>query len=228
MISDKGKEEVKIIPERISYKYLEKFDSFNKFKERPSQKRNISGDIQSMETILTPDEEIESIFRNRDNILVQELLRNLIKIKPSDFERVIIDVILALGYGKNFEEMANVLGQPKDQGIDGEIPQDKLGFEKIFLQAKRWNIEQTVGASQIRDFIGALTIKHAKKGIFITTTKFSKDALDTAKKDSDHNIILIDGNELAKLMIEYNVGIREIKKYTTKEIDKDYFEYLEG
>jgi len=228
MISDKGKEEVKIIPERISYKYLEKFDSFNKFKERPSQKRNISGDKQSMETRLTPDEEIESIFRNRDNILVQELLSNLIKIKPSDFERVIIDVILALGYGKNFEEMANVLGQPKDQGIDGEIPQDKLGFEKIYLQAKRWNIEQTVGASQIRDFIGALTIKHAKKGIFITTAKFSKDALDTAKKDSDHNIILIDGNELAKLMIEYNVGIREIKKYTTKEIDKDYFEYLEG
>jgi len=228
MISDKGKEEVKIIPERISYKYLEKFDSFNKFKGRSSQRRNISGDIQSMETRLTPNEEIENIFRNRDNILVQELLRNLIKIKPSDFERVIIDTILALGYGKNFEEMANVLGQPNDQGIDGEIPQDKLGFEKIYLQAKRWNMEQKVGAREIRDFIGALTIKHAKKGIFITTAEFTPEAMDTARKDSDHNIILIDGNELAKLMIEYNVGIREIKKYTTKEIDKDYFEYLEG
>ena len=229
IISDKGREEAKIMPDKVPYKYLKKFDSYVKFREpKHSEKRDKDDDGELIETGLTPDEEIDLIFKRRNDILAQELLGNLAAIKSSDFERVIIDLVLALGYGKNFEEMARVLGQPNDQGIDGEISQDKLGFDKIYLQAKRWGIEQTVGGREIRDFIGALTIKHAKKGIFITTAKFSREALDTAKKDSDHNIVLIDGTELATLMIENNVGIREIKKYASKEVDKDYFESLQG
>lgn len=133
-------------------------------------------------------------------------------------------MVLSLGYGKDFEEMAKAIGQPGDGGIDGEISQDKLGFDKIYLQAKRWNKDQTVTAKDIRDFSGALSGKRAKKGIFITTTKFSKEASEFSEKDSDHKIILINGLKLAELMIENNVGIRAVKNYTLKEIDKDYFE----
>lgn len=226
IITDRGKEEIKSLPQKINYTYLEKFPSYVNFKKirHTKKQNNLNESRESEETGLTPDEEVDLIFKNREEILARELLSNLVNIKPSDFERVIIDLVLALGYGKNFEEMARVVGQPNDQGIDGEISQDKLGFDKIYLQAKRWGNNQTVGGREIRDFIGALTIKHAKKGIFITTAHFSKEAKETAKQDSDHNVILIDGIELASLMIEHNVGIREIKKYTSKEVDNDYFE----
>jgi restriction system protein len=227
-ITDRGKKETKIIPNKISYKYLEKFESFQKFKESRRLKKRDSGDKGVLDDYeLTLDEEIEEIFEKRQDLLAQELLSHLITIKPSDFERVVIDTLLLLGYGRNFEELAKKLGQPHDQGIDGEIPLDKLGLEKIYLQAKRYNLEHSVSASEIRDFIGALTTKaNAQKGIFITTSKFSKEAYDTVKRDANHSIILIDGIELTKLMIENNVGIREIKEYKIKELDKDYFESL--
>jgi len=227
-ISDLGKEEIKIIPEKICYKYLEKFESFQKFKEfrRPKRRDETDQEIEYNEE-LTPDEEIEEIFNKRQNMLAQELLNHLTTIKPSDFERVVIDTLLLLGYGRNFEELARKLGQPSDQGIDGEIPFDKLGLEKIYLQAKRYSMDHSVTASDIRDFIGALTTRaNARKGVFITTSKFTKEAIETAKRDTNHSIILIDGLELAKLMIENNVGVREIKEYRIKELDKDYFESL--
>jgi restriction system protein len=227
-ITDRGKEEVKIMPETFYINYLDKFPSFVEFRTVRHKKTTVQPVVEReiKEYGVTPDEEIVKIFKERDRMLADDLLNVLATVKPADFERIIIDIVLALGYGKNFEETAKVLGQPSDQGIDGEISQDKLGFEKIYLQAKRWNKEQTVGASEIRDFIGALTIKHAKKGIFITTAKFSKEAMDTAKKDSDHVVILIDGTELALMMIENMVGVREIQKYFLKEIDRDYFESL--
>ena len=227
-ISDLGKEETKIIPEKISYKYLEKFESFQKFKEsRRPKRRDITDQEIPYNEELTPDEEIEEIFNKRQDMLAQDLLNHLTTIKPSDFERVVIDTLLLLGYGRNFEELARKLGQPNDQGIDGEIPLDKLGLEKIYLQAKRYNMNSSVTASDIRDFIGALTTRaNARKGVFITTGKFTKEAIETAKRDTNHSIILIDGLELAKLMIENNVGVREIKEYRIKELDKDYFESL--
>lgn len=226
IISELGKNELNSLPVSIHYTYLEKFPSYVEFRQPRHAKKQTNSDYTSIPntTELTPDEEIESIFKNRDKILAKDLLDNLVNIKPSDFERVIIDLVLSMGYGKDFEEMAKVIGKPGDEGIDGEISQDKLGFDKIYLQAKRWDINQTVGAREIREFSGALSTKHAEKGIFITTANFSKEALETAKKDSDHKIILINGMGLAELMIEYNIGIREIKKYASKEIDKDYFE----
>ncbi|MFP3257582.1 MAG: restriction endonuclease [Candidatus Nanopusillus acidilobi] len=227
-ISDIGKEEVKIIPEKISYKYLEKFESFQKFIEsqRP-KKRDITDQKILHNEELTPDEKIEEIFNEHQDMLTQDLLNYLTTIKPSDFERVVIDTLLLLGYGRNFEELAKKLGQPNDQGIDGEIPLDKLGLEKIYLQAKRYSKDHLVTASDIRGFIGALSIRgNARKGVFITTSEFTKEAIETVKKDTNHSIILIDGLELVKLMIEYNVGVREIKEYRIKELDKEYFESL--
>lgn len=228
VISETGKEEAKIMPNKIKWTYLEKLPPFKEFREirhkKVKEKSNDKGE-EDLEITPgdTPDEEVDKIFEKRNRMLENDLLNTLEKVKPADFERIIIDVVLALGYGKNYEEMAKVLGQPNDQGVDGEISQDKLGFDKIYLQAKRWD-KNNVGPDKIRDFIGALTIKHARKGILITTAKFTKEAIETAKKDSDHSIKLIDGKELASLMVENMVGIREIQKYALKEIDKSYFE----
>jgi restriction system protein len=218
-ISEKGKEEVKIMPERITKKYLEKFESFVEFTEtrHPARPNKIK---------LTSDEDIDKIFNDRNSILAKELLEILTSIKPSDFERVVIDLVLSLGYGKDFKEMAQVLGQPHDQGVDGVIFQDKLGFEKIYLQAKRWGIDRTIEAGEVMKFMGALDRKHAKKGIFITTAKFSNEAKKAAKEDPEHVIKIIDGTELARLMIENNIGVRKTNTYELKEIDKDYFESL--
>ncbi len=219
-ITKLGLNEISKMPEKITYSYLQKFPSFVKFKESRHIKIKKDDDSES----LTPDEEIEILFKEKEEILKGQLLDTISNIKPSDFEKLIKDLVLALGYGKNNEENAKVLGRTGDQGIDGEIIQDKLGFDKIYLQAKRWNPNNSVPSAQIRDFIGALSIKHASKGIFITTTSFSSEAKETALKSVDRKVILIDGNELARLMIENNIGVREVKTFKTKEIDNDYFE----
>lgn len=219
-ISELGFNELSEMPAKIPHSYLQKFPSFVKFTELRHTKKKNSDDLESM----TPDEEFDILFEKREDMLIQNLLSALSNIKPSDFERLIIDVVLSLGYGKNHEEMAKVLGKTGDQGIDGEISQDKLGFDKIYLQAKRWDSKSSIDSGQIRDFIGALTIKNALKWIFITTTSFSKDSKETAIKDNAHKIVLIDGNELAKLMIEHGIDVRTLRKYESKEIDNDYFE----
>ena len=229
-ISKLGLKELPNMPEKISYTYLEKYPSFLEFRYTTGHEENkLSSDNKSLNDYptLTPDEELDSIFEERNKILANELLDTLVStVKPSDFERVVIDLVLSLGYGRDFEEMAKAIGKPGDEGLDGEIPQDKLGLEKIYLQAKRWKKDRTVSASDIRDFSGALSGKQARKGIFITTAKFSKEALRASEMDKDHKIVLIDGEELAELMIENNVGVRVIKTYTLKELDKDYFESL--
>jgi restriction system protein len=218
-ISELGLKELSVMPEKIPYSYLQKYESFVKFMElRHSKKKKDNSES------MTPDEELEVLFEKREDILIQNLLSTISNIKPSDFERLIIDLVLALGYGKNHEEMARVLGKTGDQGIDGEISQDKLGFDKIYLQAKKWDSKSSIGSGQIRDFIGALTIKNALKGIFITTASFSKEAKETALKDNTHKIVLIDGNELARLMIGNGIGVRTVRNYESKEIDEDYFE----
>ena len=177
VISETGKEEAKIMPNKIKWTYLEKLPPFKEFREirhkKVKEKSNDKGE-EDLEITPgdTPDEEVDKIFEKRNRMLENDLLNTLEKVKPADFERIIIDVVLALGYGKNYEEMAKVLGQPNDQGVDGEISQDKLGFDKIYLQAKRWD-KNNVGPDKIRDFIGALTIKHARKGILIKSSLVS-------------------------------------------------------
>ena len=230
VISDLGRQEARNMPEKIKWTYLEKFPAFKEFKtiKNKRSKNNPNDNSEMIDKYKnsedTPNEEIDKIFEKRNRLLENDLLDTLIKVKPADFEKIIIDVVLSLGYGKDYEEMAKVLGQPNDQGIDGEISQDKLGFDKIYLQAKRWGRDHTVGSHEIRDFIGALAAKKTKKGIFITTAKFSKEAIEAAKNASEYIVKLIDGIDLASLMIDNMVGIREVQKYSLKEIDKDYFE----
>ena len=235
VISEKGKEEINLIPEKISWKYLRKFPLFNQFSHHATNGENngikaknntATEQTNNKEYLEPPEETIEKILKIQNNNLKEDLLAKIRTLNPAAFEKLVIDVVLALGYGKDREEMARVLGKTGDGGIDGEISQDKLGFDKIYLQAKKWGENQTVGAREIRDFIGALTLKHAKKGIFITTAKFTTDAIQTALNDPDHKVVLIDGDGLVKLMIEYEVGVRKIATYYIKKLDEDYFETL--
>ncbi len=168
----------------------------------------------------TPDEILEAGYQELRNALALELIERLKEGSPKFFEQAVIDLLLAMGYGGSEREAAKRVGQSGDGGIDGIINEDKLGLDVIYIQAKRW--QSSVGSSSIRDFSGSLDEKKATKGIFITTSEFTRDAKDYVSRIAKR-IILIDGNELAQLMIDYNVGVVARKTYIVKRIDEDYF-----
>jgi restriction system protein len=147
-------------------------------------------------------------------------LQKIKECPPKFFERLVIDLLLAMGYGGSRQEAGKIIGASGDGGIDGIINEDKLGLDSIYVQAKRW--EGTVGRPDIQRFAGALQGKRARKGVFITTSSFTKEAFDYVSR-IDSKIILIDGENLAKLMIEHNIGTAKVNSYEIKKIDSDYF-----
>ena len=171
---------------------------------------------------LTPTEQLEQAYAEINKDLAEEILAKFLEMTPSKFEQVVLDMMLAMGYGNSSDNSAKVTQQGHDDGIDGIIPEDKLGFDKIYIQAKRYKPENTVGKPLIHAFAGALDEQKASKGVFITTSSFSKEAKSFVEKSSKR-IILIDGQQLARYMIEYNVGVSKQKTYEVKRIDSDYF-----
>lgn len=169
----------------------------------------------------TPTDLMNEAFASINDDLVEDLLSKLHSIDPQRFEHIVIDLLVKMGYGGNIEDAAQVTQYRKDDGIDGIIKEDKLGLDKIYVQAKRWTA--TVGKPDIHGFIGALSEQGANKGVFITTSKFSSEARQFKPK-SDVKIILIDGRELCQYMIEYGVGVSVKQVYEVKRIDSDYFE----
>ncbi|MBR0240882.1 MAG: restriction endonuclease [Bacteroidales bacterium] len=169
----------------------------------------------------TPTDMMNEAFASINDDLVEDLLSKLHNIDPQRFEQIVIDLLVKMGYGGNFEDAAQVTKYRKDDGIDGVIKEDKLGLDKIYVQAKRWT--GTVGKPEIHTFIGALSEQGANKGVFITTSKFSAEAR-AFKPKSDVKVILIDGEELCHYMIEYGVGVSVKQVYEVKRIDSDYFE----
>ena len=155
--------------------------------------------------------------------LANELLEVIKNGTPAAFEKIVVDLLVAMGYGGSVEDAGKVIGKPGDGGIDGIISQDKLGLDSLYVQAKRW--KDSVGSPDIMRFSGSLTKKHATRGVVITTSWFSKDALEYVN-GIPQRIILIDGRRLASLMIEHNVGVAPVKAYTLKRIDQGYFENL--
>jgi len=169
----------------------------------------------------TPEERIGAAFTELNETLVTDLLSQLAKVDPFRFERVVLDLLVAMGYGGSFREAAAVTQKTGDEGIDGVINEDRLGLDVIYIQAKRW--KANVGRPEIQSFVGALAGKKASKGIFITTSSFHGNASEYAA--GVHNkVILIDGRRLAELMIEHNIGVAEEHAYSVKKIDSDYFE----
>ena len=154
--------------------------------------------------------------------LAQEILDRIKAMPPAFFEQLIVQLMLSLGYGSSAEDARKTLGKSGDGGVDGVINQDKLGLDKIYLQAKRWN-DTTVGSPQVQAFVGALAGKGVKKGVFITTSTSSNAAINYCAKSHDFKVALIDGDELARLMIDYNLGVSPIQRLELKRIDSDFF-----
>lgn len=170
----------------------------------------------------TPTDLIADAYNQINDSLAQDLLSKVLELSPAFFERLVVELLVKMGYGGSFEDAASVTQYSRDDGVDGVIKEDKLGFDTIYIQAKHYDRKNIVGSRDIRDFIGALDIKHASKGVFITTSTFSDRAKNSAK-DSKSKIVLIDGEQLCKYMIEYNLGVTIRQVYELKQIDSDYF-----
>jgi len=175
----------------------------------------------------TPDENLQSAHKKLEAALAANLLDYVRSASPIFFENLIVDLLIAMGYGGTSEDAGRALGQSGDNGVDGVIDQDPLGVDQIYLQAKRYGPANSVGPGDIRDFYGALSIKKATKGIFVTTSHFTGSAEQTAK-DLGSRIVLIDGPQLAKLMIKYNIGCRDKDVLHIKQIDEGYFDEAAG
>jgi restriction system protein len=213
----------------IDNKYLKKFDEFVAFKEQKNEV-SVTQSVNTQETMhttttseITPDEALLDAYKTINDALALELISRTREVTPAFFEDLLIELLLAMGYGGTGEGAAHALGKSGDNGIDGVIDQDPLGVDQIYIQAKRYAEGNNIGAGDIRDFFGALNLKKAQKGIFITTSNFTASAVQTAK-DLGMRIVLINGNELAKLMLRYNIGSRDEQTLHLKKIDEDFFE----
>lgn len=206
---------------RIDRKFLTKYKSFNEFINNTSDEKKIS--VVSVAGEQTPLELIDYNYNVLKNELQELILEKILECSPSFFERLIVDLIVAMGYGGSVNDAGRAIGKIGDEGIDGIIKEDVLGLDMIYLQAKRWKVDSTVSRPDIQGFVGSLVGKKASKGIFITTAKFSKEARLYAES-IDKRVILIDGQELTNLMFKYNVGVSDEEAYTIKKIDLDFFE----
>ncbi|GLV57539.1 restriction endonuclease [Dictyobacter sp. S3.2.2.5] len=220
-ITERGQEVIKSNPTHINVKYLRRFPEFIAFVGSKS-----NGDAETTQEIIeevsqTPQEILEASYQNLKKNLAMELLERVKNSPPKFFENLVVDLLIAMGYGGSRKDAGQAIGQVGDGGIDGIIKEDKLGLDAIYLQAKRW--EGTVARPVVQGFAGALIGRKARKGVFITTSDFSRQAIDYANGIDNLKIILIDGEQLAQLMIEHNVGVAEESRYILKKIDLDYF-----
>lgn len=223
VITDRGKEALKDNKE-INASYLEKYPEFQRFRSRTMEDDALEW-LQSreVEDTATPDEVLRAAHKKMNAALSAELLDRVRAAPPNFFEHLIIELLLAMGYGGTWEDAGRALGRSGDDGVDGVIDQDPLGVDQIYVQAKRYAEGNNIGSGAIRDFFGALSLKKASKGIFVTTSSFSPSAIQTAR-DRGSRIVLIDGIDLARLLIRYNIGCRDEEVIHLKKIDEGFFE----
>ena len=219
LITDRGRELLKRGHEKIDIRVLNQYPEFIEFhKAKPDKtgEEGVGEEIQSE----TPEELLQKAYQSIRSDLAGEMITRIKNNSPQFFETLVIDLMIALGYGGSRADAGRSIGQTGDEGIDGIIKEDRLGLDVIYLQAKRW--DGTVGRPEVQKFVGALHGKRAKKGVFITTGKFSEDAIKYVE-NIDPKVILIDGRTLAELMIDYNLGTTTATTFEIKRIDSDYF-----
>ena len=208
-------------PDGINTRYLRQFPSFMEFKDtRHDGDSSSEAAVPLAETKESPEEQIESAHAQLKRALAAELLSRIGLAAPVFFEHLVVELLLKMGYGGSRQDAGRAIGRSGDGGIDGIINEDRLGLDSIYLQAKRW--DSPVGRPEIQKFAGALAEHRAKKGVFITTSTFTKEALASATKH-DARIVLIDGEKLATLMIDHGLGVTLEASYDVKRIDSDYF-----
>ena len=224
-ITQRGLEVLATNPVDIDKDFLMQFEEFRQFatpsktKTRPTT----AAEQQPNEDELTPKELMRSLNQKIRDELADELLDYVLDVSPAFFERLVVDLLLAMGYGGSLADAGEILGRSGDGGIDGRIQEDKLGLSTIYIQAKRWDRGQSIGRKEIQAFVGSLMGQGAAKGVFITTSHFTAQAEDYANSLSNLKVILIDGQQLAKLMIEHNVGVAVEHSIVIKRVDSDYF-----
>ncbi|MCX7559124.1 restriction endonuclease [Sulfitobacter sp. F26204] len=211
-------------PVRIDKAYLERFEEYRDFKSRSGTNVENAelGIVVEAERGSTPDEVLNSAYEEINATLRQELLSKLRDSDPAFFEDIIVRLLLKMGYGYDAKS-GQVIGQSGDDGVDGVINLDRLGVDQVYVQAKRYALGNVIGSGAIRDFYGALGMKDVTKGIFVTTSAFSTDAVRTIEK-LGARIVPIDGNQLAQLMIDHEVGCRVKQVYPISEVDDSFFE----
>jgi restriction system protein len=209
-------------PKNINSELLNRYPEFVDFKLiRKPKDSNVQLEIKEIESNSTPEETLEYAFQKLRSELAKELLDVIKSCSPAFFEKLVVDLLIKMGYGGSRKDAGQALGKSGDGGIDGIIKEDKLGLDTIYIQAKKW--ENSVPVKEIRDFTGALASKKARKGIFITTSSFPQSVYEFVTQ-IEYKIVLIDGEQLAYFMIENNVGLSTINEYQVKKIDTDYFE----
>lgn len=223
-ISETGIEFLKTNPPKIDSAVLEQFPEFIEFKNRKKdkpEKNDVSESTTEQEETQTPEDALASAYSKLRSALESEILSSVKEASPSFFERLVVDLLVKMGYGGNRKDAGKALGKSGDGGIDGIINEDRLGLDVIYIQAKRW--EGTVGRPEIQKFAGALQGQRARKGVFITTSSFTKEAKEYVSM-IDVKIILIDGDLLSTLMVDHNVGVSTVGQYEVKKLDSDYFD----
>jgi len=219
-ITERGLEVLEDDPEKIDNKYLEQFKEFEEFRSKSAQSEEEKDVDDEDFQDRTPKEVLENAYQTLREDLAQDLLEKVKDSTPDFFEKLVIDLLINMGYGGSRRDAGKAIGRVSDGGIDGIINEDRLGLDIIYIQAKKW--DNTVGRPEIQKFAGALEGKRAKKGIFITTSQFSSQAEDFVSTIGS-KIILIDGEKLAKYMIDFNVGVSTEEVFELKGLDNDYF-----
>jgi restriction system protein len=218
-IADRGLEVLKSSPSKINIAFLGKFPEFVEFRAIKREKPEKVRDVEPT-NLQTPEEVLESSYLKVRQGLAADVLQSISNCSPAFFERLVIDLLVKMGYGGTRKDAGEAVGKSGDDGIDGIIKEDRLGLDAIYIQAKRW--QGSVGRPEIQKFVGALQGHRARKGIFITTSDFTKEAEEYVSR-IETKIILIDGERLSYMMIDHNVGVTPIASYEIKRVDSDYF-----
>lgn len=219
-ITGRGKELLALSVPRLTVQHLSQYPEFVAFHKGT---QNGGEEVQEVraEKTLTPEEQLADAYKVLRNSLANDILETVKKASPAFFEELVIDLLVVMGYGGSVEDAGRAVGKSGDGGIDGIIKEDKLGLDVVYVQAKRWS--NSVGRPVVQAFAGSLEGVRARKGVLITTSSFSQDALDYVQK-IEKRIVLIDGKQLADLMIDHDVGVTVVQTYKIKRLDSDYFE----
>lgn len=219
-ITERGLQVLKDNPTHVDNKVLKQFPEFLQFQnvklgETAEEETHPAGNE------LDPQESIEALYQSIHKQLADELIARIKTCSPEFFEKLVVELLVKMGFGGSRRDAGKAIGKAGDGGIDGVIKEDKLGLDTVFIQAKRW--EGNVGSKEIQSFVGALHGRKARKGVFITTSGFSKPALEYVR-DIQEKVILIDGNELADFLIEHRLGVSTVATYEIRKMDSDYFD----
>ena len=217
-ITERGQQVLKTKPGRIDVKFLKQFSEFLEFQQGTKKAEDV--DTASEEAQATPEETLEASYVNLRRTLAEELIDRVKKCPPKFFEKLVVDLLVSMGYGGSRKDAGQAVGQSGDDGIDGIIKEDKLGLDVVYLQAKRW--EATVGRPVVQAFAESLEGQRARKGVLITTSQFSQEAKEYVSR-IEKKIILIGAEELAQLMIDHGIGVTEVRTYSLRKMDLDYF-----